>query len=144
VHVGAGGARPNWEYAARGVTDTSVRTIYSWGNDIGKNRANCDGCGSKWDNKQTASVGSFSANVFGLHDVHGNVWEWVQDCYKNTYATAPLDGRATSDDPSCHRVRRGGSWDFSPQGLRAAYRYRSRPDDRKISFGFRVARTLNP
>ena len=100
-----------WEYAARGVTSASaVHTTYSWGNDIGKNRANCDGCGSQWDDKQTAPVGSFAANAFGLHDMHGNVWEWVQDCYKDTYAGAPPDGRATSDVASCLRVLRGGSW----------------------------------
>ena len=64
-----------WEYAAR----AGSRGKYTWGDEIGKNRANCDGCGSHWD-KQTAPVGSFQANAFGLHDMHGNVWEWVADC----------------------------------------------------------------
>ena len=65
-----------WEYAARAETATR----YWWGDDIGRNRANCNVCGSRWDDESTAPAGSFAANVFGLHDVHGNVFEWVQDC----------------------------------------------------------------
>ncbi|MBI3515706.1 MAG: SUMF1/EgtB/PvdO family nonheme iron enzyme, partial [Proteobacteria bacterium] len=62
-----------WEYAARAGTTTR----YSWGNDIGRGNAVCDGCGSQWDDKSTAPVGSFSPNPFGLHDMHGNAWQWV-------------------------------------------------------------------
>ena len=79
-----------WEYAAWAGT----RTRYSWGNEIVRNRANCHGYGSKWDNARTAPVGSFAANAFGLYDMHGNVWEWVADCYHNNYEGAPSDGRA--------------------------------------------------
>ena len=132
-----------WEYAARGMKNAStVHTTYFWGNDIGKNRANCDGCGSRWDRKQTAPVGSFAANAFGLHDMHGNVWEWVQDCYKDTYAGAPTDGRATADAASCLRVLRGGSWYDKPHDLRSADRSGVRPVNRYGGSGLRVARTL--
>ena len=66
-----------YEYAARAGTETA----YPWGDEIGDGTmANCDGCGSQWDNKQTAPVGSFAANGFGLYDMVGNVWEWTEDC----------------------------------------------------------------
>jgi formylglycine-generating enzyme required for sulfatase activity/uncharacterized caspase-like protein len=126
-----------WEYAARSATGTA----YSWGNDIGKTRANCSGCGSQWDAKQTAPVGSFQANAFGLHDMHGNVWEWVQDCY-TTYVGAAADGRAAPDAASCLRVRRGGSWDSSPNDLHLSGRLRNGERSRFNNLGFRVARTL--
>ena len=67
-----------WEYAARAGT----QTVYSWGDDLGTNRANCNGCGSRWDFAEAAPVGSFEPNSFGLYDMHGNVSEWVQDCWK--------------------------------------------------------------
>src|SRR5262249_16038271 len=103
-----------WEYAARAGTSTA----YFWGNQIGRNQANCEGCGSRWDNKQIAPVGSFPANAFGLHDMHGNVWQWVEDRYDDNYNDAPADGRTWTSAENCisenTRVLRGGSWGYHP------------------------------
>ena len=114
------GRRPvinvSWEYAARAGTATA----YGWGNEIGRNRGNCDGCGSQWDNRQTAPVGSFSPNSWGLHDMHGNVWEWVQDRWNGSYRDAPADGSAWESGSCSQRVLRGGSWGFRPRLLRSA------------------------
>ena len=130
-----------WEYAARAGTTTT----YSWGNDVGKNQANCNGCGSQWDSKQTAPVGSFKPNAFGLYDMHGNVWQWVQDCWLDKYQGAPTDGSAwvTSSTDSSRRVLRGGSWNYAPRNLRAANRSRDATGDRSGGVGFRLARTLS-
>ena len=127
-----------WEYAAR----AGATTKYSWGNRIGGNRANCDGCGSQWDEKQTALVGSFGPNGFGLRDMHGNVWEWVEDCWNESYEGAPSDGSAWTSSVCVRRVLRGGSWDRDPRNLRAAYRYWDSTGSRDVDLGFRVARTL--
>ncbi len=128
-----------WEYAARAGTTTK----YSWGNDIGRNRANCNGCGSRWDVQQTAPVGSFSANSFGLYDMHGNVREWVADCW-NYYAGAPSDGSAWTSGYCTDRVERDGSWFDGPGDLRSAFRFWDSTDLRSVFHGFRVARTLTP
>ena len=129
-----------WEYVARGGTSTK----YSWGNSIGSGNANCDGCGSRWDNKETAPVGSFGANGFGLYDMHGNVWEWVADCYdKNAYETHQSYPQMVGTwHDSCNRVVRGGSWDDDPLVLRSAVRLGGSPTDRDSNLGFRVARTV--
>jgi formylglycine-generating enzyme required for sulfatase activity len=127
-----------WEYTARAGNNRS----YPWGDAIGNGNANCGGCGSQWDNKQTAPVGSFAANGFGLHDMHGNVWEWVEDCYEGSYDRAPTDGSARSDGECDLRVLRGGSWDFGPQFLRSALRLRDATESRRANVGFRVGRTF--
>jgi formylglycine-generating enzyme required for sulfatase activity len=134
-----------YEYAERAGTQTA----YPWGDSIklnGAAMANCNGCGSPWDKKQTAPVGSFPPNAFGLHDMAGNVWEWTEDCYHNSYDQAPTNGSAwTAGDCSSGRVVRGGSWFASPGELRSAAR--SGPigaGGRGPIFGFRVARTLSP
>jgi formylglycine-generating enzyme required for sulfatase activity len=129
-----------YEYATRAGTETA----YPWGNDIGENNANCRGCGSQWDGKQTAPVGSFSPNSFGLHDMAGNVWEWTEDCWHPTYDGVPADGSAwTTGDCSLH-VFRGGSWNDYPQDLRSAVRDRGTTGGRDDYLGFRVGRTLLP
>ena len=79
-----------WEYAARAGTETA----YSWGNEIGVNRANCNVFGTKWSGRRTSPVGSFAPNGFGLYDMHGNVWEWVEDRWYENYEGAPSDGSA--------------------------------------------------
>ena len=129
-----------WEYVARAGTTTR----YWWGNRIGRNRANCDGCGSRWDYEQTAPVGSFSANPFGLHDVHGNVREWVEDCWNESYHGAPSDGSAWESGECRKRVLRGGSWNYEPRNLRSANRNWLTSGNRYYIDGFRVARTLTP
>jgi formylglycine-generating enzyme required for sulfatase activity len=128
-----------FEYATRAGTTTR----YWWGDELGENNANCFGCKSQWDNLQTAPVGSFKPNGFGLYDMHGNVWEWVQDCYSDkAYLTAPTDGSAAPEFPNCDRVLRGGSWMGNPRSLRAAFRNSFFPSYRLEGYSFRVARAL--
>jgi formylglycine-generating enzyme required for sulfatase activity len=127
-----------WEYAARAGTETA----YWWGNNIGHNRANCDGCGSRWDHKRTAPVGSFEPNPFGLYDTAGNVWEWVQDCKLDSYKEAPTDGSASLRGACPERVFRGGSWNVEPLKLRSAKRTWDGPGLRYSYVGFRIARDL--
>lgn len=121
-----------WEYAARGGTTTQ----YNWGNSIGSGNANCSACGSEWDSAKTAPAGSFRPNGFGLFDLHGNVWEWIEDCWRDSY-----------DDPprgECERrVLRGGSWVSGPRNLRAAARSWGAADHRLVVNGLRVALTLS-
>jgi len=135
-----------WEYAARAGTATA----FSTGRTITTDQANfhgdhTDGGSAKGVYRgKTIEVGSLNKpNAFGLHDMHGNVWEWVEDCYKDTYAGAPSDGRASSAVPSCSRVVRGGSWVNIPRYLRSAKRGSNGPDYRSGLVGFRVARTLS-
>ena len=128
-----------WEYAARAGSETK----YSWGNSIGNNKANCDGCGSRWDDSKTAPVASFAANAFGLYDMHGNVWEWTQDCWNGSYKGAPSDGTAWLSGDCGRRVLRGGSWVSNPNNLLSAYRFRDVADSRSFNYGFRLARTLD-
>jgi formylglycine-generating enzyme required for sulfatase activity len=127
-----------YEYAARAGTETA----YPWGDEVGKNNADCASCGSRWDAAQTAPVGSFAPNRFGLYDMAGNVWEWVEDCLYDDYSGAPVDGSAwMSGDCSHHRLR-GGSWASVADELRSANRARAATSDRVSIIGFRVARTL--
>ena len=128
------------EYAARAGT----RTAYSWGDAVGVNLANCFGCGSPWDVLSTAPVGSFDANAWGLHDVHGNVDEWTQDCWNANYVGAPSDGSAWLSGTCAERLLRGGSWLDYAVYFRSASRFRKAAGYRYYANGFRVARTVAP
>jgi formylglycine-generating enzyme required for sulfatase activity len=131
-----------WEYAARGVTSASAPgRRYWWGDQASREHANYGK-----DQCCAAPVGQLLPNPFGLHDMHGNVWEWVQDCWHGSYAGAPVDGSAwTSSCSEPTRVLRGGSWHDSPEQIRSAHRARIRPAVRIFGYGtgFRVARTLD-
>ncbi|MFV2055696.1 MAG: SUMF1/EgtB/PvdO family nonheme iron enzyme [Thiohalomonadales bacterium] len=127
-----------WEYTARAGGNTS----YWWGNAIGSNNANCNGCGSHWDKKQRAPVKSLKPNGFGVYDTVGNVWEWVQDCYHDNYGNAPADGSAWESTNCASRVLRSGSWNGDPQFVRSANRNGDTPGNRGSDIGFRLARTL--
>ena len=90
-------------------------------------------------------MGSFAPNGFGLYDMHGNVWKWVEDCRHDNYEGAPTDGSAwTSSGDSSEAVLRGGSWNDDPRSLRSAFRVRLTPSIRGSIYGFRLVQDLNP
>ena len=129
-----------YEYAARAGTQTA----YPWGDQIGRNQANCNGCGSQWDGRQTAPVGSFKPNAFGLYDMVGNVFEWVEDCAHDNYDGAPTDGSAWIEGGDCgFRVARGGSWVDQPEMLRSGMRATQSIDFKFFNYCFRVGRSLS-
>ena len=128
-----------WEYAAR----AGAATDYSFGDDesqlghhawYGRDRFR--------PYSNTHPVGRQLPNAFGLHDMHGNVWELVEDCYAPSYEDAPTDGSARTRDDCPDRVARGGAWNSDANALRSAQRSYSRPNTRANSTGLRVARTL--
>ena len=134
-----------WEYVARAGSTTSFHT----GETISSSQANYDGnftygMGRRGEYRErTTPVGTFRPNVYGLYDVHGNVQEWVQDCWNDRYEGAPTDGSAwESGDCSNRRVSRGGSWYDVPAYLRSEYRCGIDPEDRDNDGGFRVALEL--
>jgi formylglycine-generating enzyme required for sulfatase activity len=139
-----------WEYAARGVTKASApHPPFATGANIGTDQANYNGQYAYLDAKKgvnrgkTVEVGSFPANAFGLHDMHGNAWEWAQDCYQKDYSGAPTDGSAVTTSNCDFHVLRGGSWDNHPASVRSAVRYWGVPSYSYFT-GLRVARTLSP
>ncbi len=134
-----------WEYAARAGSSTK----YPWGSQASREYANygseqcCDGLAQgrdRWVN--TSPAGSFPPNNFGLHDMLGNVWEWVEDCYQDNYDGASPNGRAQTSGNCEYRVMRGGAWDFVPMSLRPAVRLFDRPTSRIDNLGFRVAQDI--
>jgi formylglycine-generating enzyme required for sulfatase activity len=138
-----------WEYAARGLTSASgPHPPFATGATINYKQANYDANFVYGEGRQgifrqkTVEVGTFRANAFGLHDMHGNVWEWVEDCYRDSYRGAPADGSPVEARDCGLRILRGGSWNYFPQLLRSAYRYATAPEVRLDMVGLRVARSL--
>jgi formylglycine-generating enzyme required for sulfatase activity len=131
-----------WEFAARAGTATARW----WGDEIGSGRANCNGCGSPWDYKVLAEVDSFEANPFGLYGMLGNVWQWTEDCWHESYDGAPVDGSAWTEEFCDRHVVRGGSWNNLPIFVRSAARSGSVANGGEYDYagvaGFRVARDL--
>jgi formylglycine-generating enzyme required for sulfatase activity len=125
-----------WEYATR----AGSTTLFWWGDD---DRSAADHAWYR-DNSggHTHGVGLKPANAFGLFDMVGNVWQWTQDCYADSYTNAPTNGTANVTDGNCLRVDRGGSWFYPTWLLRSAPRERNPADYRDAVLGFRVARTL--
>ena len=126
-----------WEYAARAGSTKK----YSWGNSIGRNRTNCydDICSDRW--KYTSPAGSFSSNAWGLYDMQGNVWEWVQDCWNDSYIGAPTDGKSWISGDRGQRVFRGGSFRSGTRYLRSAVRDGYPPSSRNNDIGFRLVQS---
>ena len=137
-----------WEYAARAGTTTR----YSWGDSITCSQASYGrwgggSCNTSRDTNlaRTMGVGSFAANPFGLYDTHGNVYEFVEDCWHNNYEGAPSDGSAwTTGCVGTRAVVRGGSWYFFPLWVRSADRFRFWPSNRFLNVGFRLVQDINP
>lgn len=133
-----------WEYAARAGTTTP----FWWGSSISPSQANYNGTGTYGSSskglyrERTVVVDSFAPNPFGLFQMHGNVMQWVEDCYADNNRGAPTDGSARTVQRCSSRLLRGGSWSDFPGMLRAAYRNWFNPDLRYNFFGFRVARAI--
>jgi formylglycine-generating enzyme required for sulfatase activity len=134
-----------WEYACRAGTTTPFWT----GATISTDQANYNGQYTYGPSRegharrQRTLVNAFPANPWGLYDMHGNVWEWCEDSYNDSYARAAKDGTAWIDGGISWRVLRGGSWASPPWDLRSASRDGNGPDVRGVMIGFRVARTLS-
>lgn len=147
-----------WEYAARAGSSTAR----PWGEDpnqacthanvgdLARSRIVSPGKGKRWarfhdcDDRYgyTAPVESYTANRFGLYDMLGNVWEWTEDCWNESYAGAPPDGSAWLTGDCARRVVRGASWRLNPRSARSANRCRIIAGSRYVNFDFRLARTF--
>ena len=148
-----------WEYVARAGTETA----WYWGEDVSGQCRYANGFDRELASKLraedasitvvpaycsdgyrgAAQVGSFEPNGFGLFDVSGNVWEWTDDCWNESHASAPADGRVRRSGYCIPRVLRGGSWSNAPGLLRSAFRDGVRRERRGYNIGFRVVRTIN-
>ena len=126
-----------WEYAARAGT----RTAYSWGDEPGTTKANCRTCAPHISH-QSYPVGKYEPNPWGLYDVHGNVWEWVEDCWNKTHAGAPADGSARSEGKCRYRVTRSGSWYYVSTNVRSGYRAKFIARAYSYGIGLRPLREL--
>lgn len=120
------------------VNRAGARTDFWWGQEVGANHANCEGCGSLWDNRRTSPVGSFPANPFGLYDTTGDTWVWTSDCYSDPKAPPS----APADPATCEHVIRGGAWHGTPPGSRVFSRFHHTPDTHSATLGFRLVRDV--
>lgn len=125
-----------WEFAARAGTETS----FWWGYTLEAGRAVCLDCGTPWDNRSPAPVGSFPPNPFGLYDTAGNLMEWVADCYHPGYLGAPSDGRPRGEGNCTERAARGGAFDKPSASMRPFIRAHFPPASQLGMLGFRIAR----
>jgi formylglycine-generating enzyme required for sulfatase activity len=127
-----------WEYAARAGSQTE----FYWGDQMRPGAANCRGCGTQWSGHQSSPVGQFKPNAWGLYDMHGNVLEYVTDCWSKSHDKIPIDGSPKLTDNCLNKVVKGGSWYYLSRVSRSASRARN--DKRVFSYfiGFRVFREL--
>jgi len=125
-----------WEYAAK----AGRQTLYWWGMKLGKNNANCSICGSLWDGKKTAPVGSFKHNAFEIYDAIGNVMEWTISCRRRTYQGAPSSGNQWRGGDCSQRMVRSSSYKSHINNLRTTKRNHFHPNTRIDTLGFRVVR----
>ena len=128
-----------WEYAARAGTDT----VYWWGYQPESNRANCFNCGSEWDGRSTAPVGSFEPNPYDVHDTAGNVMEWVADCFHGSYKGAPKDGLPWTASDCSQRMIRGGAFNKPADSMTSTKRLWNDENAMLSNLGFRLARDVD-
>ena len=143
VQTGIGYRLPfetEWEWAAKAGSDD----LYPWGNSFKKSQANCKNCGSKWNNKQTAPVRSFPPNSFGFHDLSGNVWEWVQDCWVENYVNAPKGQSEREYTGKCGNYTiRGGAWNSPVRQVSTSSRLGVWANTKSNYIGFRLVKDLD-
>lgn len=128
-----------WEYVAKAGTDTE----FFWGDEPGANMANCRNCESEWSKKGSAPVGSFKANPWGFYDMHGNIWEWMADCWNPNHEGALTDGTARQTGDCRQRVIRSGSWYYFSKNMRSSWRFKNDHRVRSYGIGMRVVREID-